>query len=186
MDILNPLAGREAELRKELPTYVQITWRDIETAVGNLAMYLRGKTYRGMVAISRGGLIPAGLLAQELGIHVVDTVCIKTRAEDGSSRPPEVLLPARANLEGRDVLVVDDLVDSGDTIKHLRQHYMPFADYAVLFCKSVTFEPLTRPHYVGTVLPACVPWLVFPWEHPPTAQAPGLDQDPQPRGRIWP
>ena len=70
--------------------------------------------------VSRGGLVPAALLARELGIRHVDTVCISSYDHD-HQRDLKILKKAEGDGEG--FIVVDDLVDTGGTAKVIREMY---------------------------------------------------------------
>lgn len=87
--------------------------------------------WTGIIAVSRGGLVPAGLLARELGIRYVDTVCISSYDHD-NQREMKVL--KRAEGDGEGFIVVDDLVDTGGTAKAIRDMY-PKAHFVTIFAK---------------------------------------------------
>ncbi|MCC7274853.1 MAG: xanthine phosphoribosyltransferase [Alphaproteobacteria bacterium] len=117
--------------------------------------------WRMLVAVTRGGLVPAAIVARELDLRLVDTLCIA--AYDERSRGTPQLLKAAAAGDGEGVLVVDDLVDTGVTARVMRAH-LPKAHFATVFAK-----PEGRPlvdSFVAEV--GQDTWIVFPWDqHPP-------------------
>jgi xanthine phosphoribosyltransferase len=120
--------------------------------------------WRLLVAVTRGGLVPAAIIARELDIRVVDTLCISTY-EHRTKGVPQVLKAAGAG-DGSGVLVVDDLVDTGLTAKVMRG-LLPKAYFATVFAK-----PEGRP-LVDTFIAEVGQdtWIVFPWDAPPPLSA---------------
>jgi len=93
-------------------------------------------TFRKIVGISRGGLVPAVIIARELDIRVVETLSIKTYNKFAVSEPAVVKMPALEFLgeNSYDVLVVDDLVDTGATFVAART-MMPHARFVAVYAK---------------------------------------------------
>ena len=112
--------------------------------------------WRGIVAITRGGLVPAAIIARELDIRLIDTVCIASY-EDRQRGQPEVLKEVPG--DGRDWLLIDDLVDTGRTAKVVRD-LLPEAHFATVYAK-----PAGRP-LVDTFITEVSQdtWILFPWD----------------------
>ena len=124
---------------------------------------LERPSWRMLVAVTRGGLVPAAIVARELDLRLVDTLCIASY-DDRSRGAPEVLKAAGAG-DGDGVLVVDDLVDTGVTARVMRG-LLPKAHFATVFAK-----PEGRP-LVDTFVAEVGQdtWITFPWDqHPPLA-----------------
>jgi len=85
-----------------------------------------GKKWKGIVAVTRGGLVPAAVIARELGIHYIDTVCITSYnfKEQG-----EMNILKKIDDSGEDLLIIDDLVDTGATAKVVK-NMLPNAYFA--------------------------------------------------------
>ena len=147
------------DLDPTFSTTLALTWDEIHRDARALARLLKDKgTFLGIVAVARGGLVPAAILARELALRHVDTVCIASYG-DGNRETMAVL----KRIEGSGVgwLVVDDLVDTGATARIVR-NMLPKAHYATLYAK-----PAGRPQVDSFV--AEMPqetWLVFPWDAP--------------------
>lgn len=138
-----------------------LSWGEIEVLAERLAGRLRDKgPWQGIVAITRGGLVPTALLARHLDLRLVETLCIGSYAGRDRGDPQILKAPDQAmSGDGAGWLAVDDLVDSGGTAGKLRQ-ILPQVHLAVLYAK-----PLGRPladTYVEEVPQET--WLVFPWE----------------------
>lgn len=144
-----------------LHSHLVLSWSDVHRDTERLAMELtRRGPWRGIVAIARGGLVPAALLARELDLRLVETLCLASY--DGRNKGPLRVL------KGPDVgigdggagwLLVDDLVDSGATLR-LARRMLPGA-FATVLCA----KPEGRPDaslWVREVDRDV--WIDFPWE----------------------
>lgn len=134
-----------------------LDWRDIHRDSLALADRLEALgPFRGIVAVARGGLVPAAIVARRLRLRLVDTVCVASY-EHRRQGGVEVLKPLQGDGEGW--LVVDDLVDSGQTARTVRT-MLPKARYAVVYAK-----PLGRPDVdLWQVAVDQGVWLEFPWD----------------------
>ena len=109
-----------------------VTWDMLQIHARKLAARLMpSEQWKGIIAVSRGGLVPGALLARELGIRHVDTVCISSY-DHANQRDLQVL--KKVDGDGEGFLVVDDLVDSGNTARVIRELY-PKAKLITIFAK---------------------------------------------------
>lgn len=128
--------------------------------------------WRSIVAVARGGLVPAAIIARELDIRRVDTLCVASY--DGRERGDVRFLTALEG-PGEGLLVIDDLADSGETAQAVRA-LLPRAQFVTLYAKPAG-KPFTD-LFVAEV--AQETWVHFPWDVeprfvPPLA-APGLGE----------
>jgi len=139
-----------------------LDWDDIRRDCRLLAAKLAGRLpLAGIVAVTRGGLVPAALLARDLDIRVIETVCVASY-DDRLRGTVEILkgLPPQLGVgDGEGWLVVDDLADSGATARALRA-LLPKAHLAALYAKPDGLADLDT--FVRTI--AQNVWIVFPWE----------------------
>ncbi|MCX7351457.1 MAG: xanthine phosphoribosyltransferase [Alphaproteobacteria bacterium] len=118
--------------------------------------------FSAVVAVTRGGLVPAAVVARELGIRVVETVCVASYEYDKQGEI-QVLKPIAASIAGKDggkgVLIVDDLVDTGATARVVRE-MLPKAHFATVYAK-----PAGRP-LVDTFITEVSQdtWIYLPWD----------------------
>lgn len=117
--------------------------------------------FSAMVTVTRGGLVPAAIVARELSIRVIETVAIASYDEErkGEAR---IVKGMAAELQvdgGAGILVVDDLVDTGQTARIMRG-LLPKAHFATVYAK-----PLGRP-LVDTFITEVSQdtWIDFPWD----------------------
>ena len=121
--------------------------------------------FSAIVCITRGGLVPAAIVARELNLRVIETVCVSSY--DGQKQQAELrVLKGVADsvvklggAGGKGVLIVDDLVDTGKTAKVVRE-ILPAAHFAAVYAK-----PMGRP-MVDTFITEVSQdtWIYFPWD----------------------
>jgi xanthine phosphoribosyltransferase len=120
--------------------------------------------FRALVCVTRGGLVPAAIVARELGIRLIETVCVASY-DHVSQGELKVLKTVAAGVvalgggRGKGVLVVDDLVDTGQTAKMVRE-ILPEAHFAAVYAKP-TGRPLVDT-FVTEVSQDT--WIFFPWD----------------------
>jgi len=147
---------------KEFP----VSWEELHRHARALAWRLLPLgPFEGIVAITRGGLVPAAIVARELEVRLIDTVCIASydhKDQGGLS----VLKEATAG-DGSGWLIVDDLVDTGTTAKSVRD-MLPGAHFATIYAK-----PAGRP-LVDTFITEVSQdtWILFPWDIAPSYSEP--------------
>lgn len=143
-----------------------VSWHETHRDAVELAHRLKqGAPWKGLVAISRGGLVPAAIVARILGIRLIDTVCLWSY--DGRDKGPVEVIKSVAKIvkDGKGWLVVDDLVDSGATAVEARR-LLPAGHLACLYAK-----PAGRP-FADTFIrevPQDV-WIEFPWDRGPAVE----------------
>lgn len=131
--------------------------------------------FAAVIAITRGGLVPAAIVARELGVRVIDTVCI---ASYDHTRQNDLKVLKSVSEEvarlgggtGKGLLIVDDLVDTGKTGTLVRQ-ILPDAHFATVYAK-----PKGRP-LVDTFITEVSQdtWIFFPWDTALSFQPPIRD-----------
>jgi xanthine phosphoribosyltransferase len=149
---------------------IELSWARIHADAKFLADQLRPLgPWPAMVAVTRGGLIPAGLVAQELGIHCVETLGLQSYSKENEPGNVQVVkaLPAGFDCQAR-VLVMDDLVDTGQSARAIRR-LLPHAHIATLYAKPKGLA-MVQSHVADF---AQDEWIVFPWEQTQHAVASG-------------
>ena len=142
-----------------------VSWEQFHRDSRALAWRLASQgSWQAIVTVTRGGLVPAAIVARELGIRVIETVCV-TSYDHVTQGELRVLKNVAADIaalgggRGKGVLVVDDLVDTGKTAKLVRD-ILPDAHFAAVYAK-----PLGRPlvHTFITEVSQDT-WIFFPWD----------------------
>jgi len=95
-----------------------VTWEALDGLVAELAEQLAGTPFDVMLAITRGGLVPAGMLAYRLRLRNILVAAVEFYDDEGQPGPHPTFLqfPADPLLRGQRVLIVDEVWDSGTTI----------------------------------------------------------------------
>lgn len=123
-----------------------------------------GAPFEAIVCITRGGLVPAAIVARELGIRVIETISLASydhnrQGEVRLLKPIGGTVQKIGNGKGRGILVVDDLTDTGKTAKFLR-NILPDAHYAAVYAK-----PAGAPLFDTWVTEVSQDtWIYFPWD----------------------
>jgi xanthine phosphoribosyltransferase len=154
------------------PKHFPVSWEEMHRNAKALAWRLVDLgPWNGLIGVTRGGLVPAAVVARELDIRVIETISIVSYKTD-DSQPGQadhveiVKYPADVG-DGEGWLVVDDLVDTGRTAAVLRE-LLPKAHFATVYAK-----PLGRP-LVDTFVTEVSQdtWIYFPWDVEPQFMQP--------------
>jgi len=114
--------------------------------------------WHGIVAITRGGLIPAAIIARELDCRLIETVCVETYDHMNKGAPRVTKAPVAAG-DGQGWLLIDDLVDTGTTARVVRG-ILPRAHLATVYAK-----PSGRPTVDSFITEVSQDtWILFPWD----------------------
>ncbi|MDB5382357.1 MAG: xanthine phosphoribosyltransferase [Rhodospirillales bacterium] len=142
--------------------YFTVTWDQLHRDSRALAWrLLELGPWTGIVAITRGGLIPAAVIARELESRVVETISIVTYDEEEPGEARVVKSPVAAG-DGTGWLVIDDLVDTGTTLRVVRA-LLPGAHVATVYAKPAG-KPLVDT-FITEVSQET--WILFPWDTEP-------------------
>lgn len=140
-----------------------VSWDMFHRDARALAWRLSGAgPFEAIVAVTRGGLVPAAIVARELGLRVIDTISIASYNHNyqGELRLLKPVSPEIEKLgKTKHLLIVDDLVDTGKTAKMVRD-LLPAAHFATVYAK-----PMGRP-LVDTFITEVSQdtWIFFPWD----------------------
>ncbi|ETX27324.1 xanthine phosphoribosyltransferase [Roseivivax isoporae] len=142
-----------------------VSWDQLHRDARALAWRLQGHGpedggWRAVVAITRGGMAPAMIVARELDIRTVDTISVKSYDHQSQSAPRILKSPDAALVgDGTGVLIVDDLVDTGRTLEVVRAA-MPRAHVATIYAKPQGRAQVDT--FVTEVSQDT--WIFFPWD----------------------
>jgi xanthine phosphoribosyltransferase len=141
-----------------------VSWEELHRTGKALAWRLVDLgPFKGIIGVTRGGLVPAAIVARELAIRVVDTVCVTTYGTEGEddTRRGElrIVKPPMVEGDGEGWLIVDDLVDTGLTARAVRA-LLPKAHFATIYAKPAG-KPLVDT-FVTEVSQDT--WIYFPWD----------------------
>jgi len=146
-----------------MPSHFYIVgWEQLHRDAKALAWRLIDKApFKGIVAVTRGGLIPAAIVARELECRLVESVSILTYSGDAAETrgSPEVIKPPPAAGDGTGFLIIDDLVDTGTTARVVRG-LLPRAHFACIYAKPAARDAVDT--FITEVSQDT--WILFPWD----------------------
>ena len=134
-----------------------VSWEELHRNARALSWRLADlRSWEGIVAIARGGLVPAAIVARELEVRLIDTICVASY-DHQDQRTARIL--KRVDGDGEGWLLIDDLVDTGKTARLVRE-MLPKAHFATIYAK-----PAGRP-LVDTFITEVSQdtWIHFPWD----------------------
>lgn len=141
------------------------SWEQIYSLLLKLADTIRksGFEHDMIVAVSRGGWIPARILADLLGTSELTDVKVEFYVGIGETQHrPNITQPILRSVRNQRILIVDDLADTGESLKlvkkHLKNQGALEVRIATIYCKP---ESIIIPNYYDEETRK---WIVFPWE----------------------
>ncbi|NLH81490.1 MAG: xanthine phosphoribosyltransferase [Phyllobacteriaceae bacterium] len=143
-----------------------VSWDQFHRDARALTWRLSGQgPWTAIVAITRGGLVPAAIVARELEIRTIETICVASYHDYTTQGELRVMKTVaddvieRAGGDGKGILIIDDLVDTGKTARVVRE-MLPQAHFATVYAK-----PQGRP-MVDTFITEVSQdtWIYFPWD----------------------
>jgi xanthine phosphoribosyltransferase len=146
-----------------------VSWEQLHRDSKALAWRLvERNSWAGIIAIARGGLVPATIVARELEVRILDTICVASYDHQVQGEARILKAPAH---DGEGWLIIDDLVDTGSTARAVRR-LLPKAHFAAVYAK-----PAGRP-LVDTFITEVSQdtWIHFPWDMEPQFIRPIADQ----------
>jgi xanthine phosphoribosyltransferase len=164
MAIPQASAQPQPQTQKAFP----VSWDQFHRDARALAWRLAGAgPFSAIVCVTRGGLVPAAIVARELDLRLIETVCVASYHDYVKQGDLTVLKGVADSIvqiggaggRGKGVLIVDDLVDTGKTAKIVRD-LLPAAHFATVYAK-----PMGRP-MVDTFITEVSQdtWIYFPWD----------------------
>jgi len=137
-----------------------VSWEELHRATRALAVrQLPAEQWKGIIAVSRGGLVPGAIMARELNLRVVDAVSVRSYSHKEQNSAPVMLKDVSCTDDGEGFLIVDDLVDTGNTLKFLRQQ-LPKAKFITVYAKPEG-KPLVDEYEADVGQET---WIHFPWD----------------------
>jgi hypoxanthine phosphoribosyltransferase len=146
--------------------YLILSWRDVYNLTLQLSERIVDSGFKPdiIVGIARGGWIPARILSDVLYANTLQNIRIEYYTDVGlRGKEPKITQPLSGSLEGKSILLVDEVADTGDSLYHAMEHVKKLGvkEYrsAVLHLKP-TSRVIPDYYMVETTS-----WTVYPWEN---------------------
>jgi len=143
-----------------------VSWEELDRLVGVLADRLAGRQFDVLLAITRGGLVPAGMLAYRLRLRDILVAAVEYYDELGQPgpRPTFFQFPADQLLRGKRVLIVDEVWDSGTTIHAVTERVRRAGGSTVTAVLHYKPEHSVVPDRPDVYAVATDEWVVYPFK----------------------
>ena len=143
-----------------------VSWDQFHRDSKALAWRLADKgKWSGIVAVTRGGLVPSAIIARELNIRLIETICVSSYSPHHKRGDIKILKKINNSLfddetsEGKTILCIDDLVDTGTTMSVVKE-IIPNAHIATVYAKPEGLSNVDT--YITEVSQDT--WIYFPWD----------------------
>ncbi|MCP4393780.1 MAG: xanthine phosphoribosyltransferase [Alphaproteobacteria bacterium] len=135
-----------------------ITWDEFHQQTRNaLSKICKEMEIKGIIAVARGGVYPAGIFAQDLDIRNIDIICSTSYENKKQLQVPKLTKCPEGDGEG--YIIIDDIVDTGKTIREIKKR-MPKAHYVAVYAKQ---EGIDLVDSYSVAVDQNV-WVTFPWD----------------------
>ncbi|MEM7033257.1 MAG: phosphoribosyltransferase family protein [Chloroflexota bacterium] len=146
---------------------IYLTWQEVEQSIIALIPNLQEQSYDALLTITRGGIVPGGMIAERLGITQVLVASVDFYSDEALDLdwPVFMQFPNDNLLSGQHILIVDDLWDRGKEITSVKERVELAGGTAT------TFALHYKPH--RSLFPDAAPdfytsqtedWVIYPWE----------------------
>lgn len=144
-----------------MTNHLFVTWQDFHVRTKQLSEKLleSGQKWNKIIAVTRGGMIPATIVARDLGIRHIETICAESYEFDQQSDKVKIL-HAPSNIgTGKGCLFIDDLSDLGNTFRKIKTQFTE----ATLACVYAKPKGMDVPDFYVEETSADT-WIHLPWE----------------------
>jgi len=145
---------------------VFLSWKEIETAIQNISEQINESGFKPDVIISvgRGGMIPARLISDYIGVSNVQLIEAKMYTGIGTRNSKPKIGTLSSSIHKKNVLIVDDIVDSGLTLDAVVEMLFGQKANSIKAATISVKEHVQRlPRYWSSKVKE-EEWIVYPWE----------------------
>lgn len=146
--------------------YLILSWQDVYNLTLQLSERIVNSGYVPdvIVGIARGGWIPARILSDVLYASTLQNIRIEYYTDVGAKgKEPKITQPLTESMEKKNILLVDEVADTGDTLQHAIKHVKALGA-AVVRSAVLHYKPtsIIKPDYFMVETSS---WTVYPWEN---------------------
>ncbi|BFI75128.1 phosphoribosyltransferase [Sulfurisphaera ohwakuensis] len=147
-----------------------VKWEEVVDWSTQLAEKIKESKYDPdiIIAIARGGLVPARIVADVLGVIDILSIKIEHWVETASHTPEaKVKYPFKVDLQGKKVLIIDDITDTGDSVelakKYVKENFGPI-EIRTATMQIIEASAKIKPDYYAMVIKDWY-WFMYPWNY---------------------
>ena len=145
--------------------YLFLTWDDVQSLSEEVADKIKEDDFHAdlLIAVSRGGFDPARIMSDQLDIRKLASLqVVYYTGVNETKKEPEILYQLNATIKGLKVLVVDDVSDSGNSLKVVKEYVQNLGAKDVRVV-TLHYKPWSgyKPDYYGEEVDK---WIIYPWE----------------------
>jgi len=147
-----------------------VKWEEVVDWSTQLAEKIKESKYDPdiIIAIARGGLVPARIVADVLGVIDILSIKIEHWVETASHTPEaKVKYPFKVDLQGKKVLIIDDITDTGDSVelakKYVKENFGP-KEVRTATMQIIEASAKIKPDYYAMVIKDWY-WFMYPWNY---------------------
>lgn len=142
---------------------IRVSWDEVFKFVSELKNFCSDKQFDCILAVARGGSIIGTLLSYQLNIPIR---YVGISSYDGDKKTNELKFTQHAEIgDYKNILVVDDIIDSGDTINYIK-NIIEFNSFDKRFTYATMYAVTDKQDMVGFKIAVKQQneWIEFPWE----------------------
>ncbi|BCU68979.1 phosphoribosyltransferase [Stygiolobus caldivivus] len=147
-----------------------VTWEEVVEWSTRLAEIIKEDNYQPdvIIAIARGGLVPARIVADVLGVMDVISIKVEHWVETASHTPQaKVKYVYKLDLSGKKTLIIDDITDTGDSVELAKKYVVDYFSPSVIKTATMQYiKPVAKvkPDYVASIVEDWT-WFMYPWNY---------------------
>lgn len=143
---------------------VKFSWEDVEKNIEILAGKIKKDGFDAdyIIGITKGGLVPLGLLVAKLDVDKILTVSA-TSYEKNEQKNLEITYLPDVNLSGMKILLVDEIADTGETLKKVSQAILDKYNVSQLKTATLIVNGNNCNYLPDFFASSVKDWIVFPW-----------------------
>ncbi|MCD6484361.1 MAG: phosphoribosyltransferase [Candidatus Odinarchaeota archaeon] len=147
--------------------FLRLSWQNIENMCDKITEEIRKRNYQidVIVAVSRGGLIPARILSDRLEVRLITSISIVFYDDIGKRLNYPRLVQGISNeqlIKDKNILLCDDIVDTGESLELAINHLKELKPKNIISA-SLLVKPHTK-RYPDIFEQETGAWVIFPWE----------------------
>lgn len=147
-----------------------LNWNQVSNSITIASHYFKHRDIEYIIAMAKGGLVPARLMARHLDIKQIYSFGINFYDMQDNKMDAPIIYQNLENVKffpNANVLIVDDIIDMGDSIKYVKNEIKKINQIGEIYVYSLCVKESTPKEVLPDFYSSCHPadcWVVMPWE----------------------